>query len=236
MKKRKYATAAEAAIEWRRRGHDATFIAQLALLKMTERNWDPADFRLTAEEEYALYRQVYLDSMIDADDSFADGMTLADLKASVPDDWRAREFNNSPEARSTGIAIATQNSALFRIIGDLPDGLPNLYLTFACGPQNDVATFASDNAGQLRAWWIIECAKLLNPARPDYSVGFIKRQFMTLRDTSTGLPIKRVSGAIFRPGGAIQRLTAAQTRLSCTIDPRGKPMPPEPGVVYVDFE
>lgn len=65
--------------------------------------------------------QAYLDTFIDPDESLADGMTLAELK----EDWCAQS-NDSPEARSMGISIATEDSELFRTTGDLPDGRVHL--------------------------------------------------------------------------------------------------------------
>ena len=76
-------------------------------------------------------------------------------------------------------AIASRDSEIFRAVGDLPAGLPNLYLTFYA--DDGVATFATDNAEHLHSWWSVQCAKLLNPARSGYSIGMTKREFTPLK-------------------------------------------------------
>jgi hypothetical protein len=137
-------------------------------------------------------------------------------------------------ARPLGIAVATTDLAAYRVIANLPHDLSNLYLTFAS--DEGVSTFARDNAEHLRDWWILQCAKLMNPGREGFSIGLIKREFTPLKDTATGLPIKKISGARFEHGGAVVKLSAAETRLCCTTGPDGQRLPQEHHVVFVDFE
>jgi hypothetical protein len=122
-------------------------------------------------------------------------------------------------ARSLAIAVATTDLAAYRVIADLPHDLSNLYLTFVS--DEGVSTFARDNAEHLPDWWVVLCAKLMNPGREGFSIGLVKREFTALKDTTTGLPIKKISGARFEHRGAVVKLSAAETRLCCTTGPDG---------------
>ena len=51
-------------------------------------------------------------------------------------------------------------------VANLPSGLDKLHLTFV-SPEG-TSTFARDNAGELRVWWAVQCAKLRNPDRADF--------------------------------------------------------------------
>lgn len=60
------------------------------------------------------------------------------------------------------LGVATTDLAAYRVIADLPHDLSDLYLTFVS--NEGVSTFARDNAEHLCGWWIVQCAKLMNPA------------------------------------------------------------------------
>lgn len=55
-----------------------------------------------------------------------------------------------------------------------PEDLSELHLTFLT--PDGVATFASDNAKHLKAWWLMQMAKLRNPDRDHWCV-LNKREF-----------------------------------------------------------
>lgn len=114
----------------------------------------------------------------------------------------------------------------------LPERLANLHLTF--NTPEGVSTFASDNAGEFRHWWVLQCAKLSNPDRKHY-VALIRHEFTPAKDPITGLPIKRVSSCFFKGGVAVP-LSSNDTRRAYETDARtGRPLPPMTDFVYVDF-
>jgi hypothetical protein len=111
-------------------------------------------------------------------------------------------------------------------------GLLNLHLTFVT--PDGTATFASDNARHLEAFWLVQMAKLRNPARDHWCV-LNKREFTPVRNVSTGLPIKRLSSCFFKGNTAIPQ-SADDTRQAFNVDAdTGMSLPPMADVVFVDF-
>jgi hypothetical protein len=131
--------------------------------------------------------------------------------------------------------MATKNmQALADVVTSLPSSLENLHLTFVL--PDGVSTFASDNAKHLRGWWLMQCAKLGNRERTGFSIVLNKREFTTLKDTQTGLPIKRLSSCLFRDGNVI-KLSADETRQAFSTDAdTGRALPPQTDIVFVDFQ
>jgi hypothetical protein len=124
----------------------------------------------------------------------------------------------------------TSKQTLFGMPADLKD----LYLTVLT--PSGVSTFASDNAEDFHPWFVLQLAKLNNPERRWDSIVLVRRQFTTLKDIKTGLPIKKVSACRFKAGMVQIPLTANQIRIaSCTDPTNGQPLAPETDVQYVDF-
>jgi hypothetical protein len=136
---------------------------------------------------------------------------------------------------SRGVSTASEHDPNFAPVAALLSNPTNLHITFV----NDggvVATFGSDNIEHLRGWWLIQCAKLNNPGRPKFWLMMNVREFTQLRDTQTGLPIKRLSACVFRHGEPVEPLTADATRWAFGTDAKtGVPLPPRPDIVFVDF-
>jgi hypothetical protein len=131
--------------------------------------------------------------------------------------------------------MATKNmQALAEVVTSLPSNLENLHLTFVL--PDGTATFASDNAETLRDWWLVQCAKLGNRERKGFWIVLNKREFTTLKDTATGLPIKRLSSCLFRDGNAT-KLSADETRHAFNTDAAtGEALPARTDIVFVDFQ
>jgi len=119
------------------------------------------------------------------------------------------------------------------IINRLPPDLKNLHLTFVT-PEG-TSTFGSDNAADLRMWWLVQLAKLANPGR-DYWIVLHKREFTADRDEATGFPIKRFSMCSFTRG-EILKLRADDARYCFNTDAKtGEPLPEPSDLIFVDFE
>lgn len=136
---------------------------------------------------------------------------------------------------SRGVSTASERDPNFAPVAAILANPANLHVTFV----NDggvVATFGSDNIEHLRGWWLIQCAKLNNPGRPDFWLMMNVREFTKLRDTETGLPFKRLSACVFRHGEKVDPLTAEATRNAFNTDAQsGAPLPPRSDVLFVDF-
>jgi hypothetical protein len=139
------------------------------------------------------------------------------------------------DLRALGMAIADENSIHFAPIKTLPTDLNSLHLTFV-NETGIVATFGRDNAAHLRSWWVVQCAKLNNPLRKGFWLLLNKREFTGLRDPQTNLPIKRLSGCLFRQGMPPKNLTADEIRQAFNTNAEtGEPLPPQTDIVFVDF-
>lgn len=136
---------------------------------------------------------------------------------------------------SRGVSTASERDPNFAPVAAILANPANLHVTFV----NDggvVATFGSDNIEHLRGWWLIQCAKLNNPGRPDFWLMMNVREFTKLRDTKTGLPVKRLSACVFRNGEPFEPLSAADVRQAFGTDAAtGKALPPQTDVLFVDF-
>jgi hypothetical protein len=119
------------------------------------------------------------------------------------------------------------------IIDRLPPDLKDLHLTFIT-PEG-ISNFSSDNAAELRMWWLVQLAKLANPKR-DYWIVLNKREFTENRDEATGFPIKRLSMCSFSRGEML-KLRADDARYCFNTDARtGEPLPEQSDLIFVDFE
>ena len=136
---------------------------------------------------------------------------------------------------SMGMSIADERDPNFTPVAALVANSTNLHFTFV----NDggvVATFGSDNLEHLRSWWLVQCAKLNNPSRRGFWLMMNVREFTKLRDTKTGLPVKRLSACVFRNGEPFEPLSAADVRQAFGTDAAtGKALPPQTDVLFVDF-
>jgi len=113
-----------------------------------------------------------------------------------------------------------------------PEDLSKLHLTFVT--PDGTATFGSDNAEHLKAWWLEQMTKLRNPARNHWCV-LNKREFTAVKDVATGRPIKRLSSCAFK-GNTVIPQSADETRYAFNTDAdTGKPLPPMTDIVFVDF-
>ncbi len=120
------------------------------------------------------------------------------------------------------------------VLDKIPDDLQDLYLTITT-PEG-TATFASDNAEHFKTWFVLQLAKLNNPDRKWDTIVLIKRQFTSLKDVETGLPIKKISACRFEKDGICVPFTAEEIRSASNVDAQtGKPLKPEPNVTYQDF-
>jgi hypothetical protein len=147
------------------------------------------------------------------------------------------QYNSEIERdlRALGMAIADENSIHFGPIKALPIDLNNLHLTFV-NETGIVSTFGRDNAEHLRSWWLVQCAKLNNPLRKDFWLLLNKREFTSLHDPQTNLPIKRLSGCLFRQGMPPKSLTADEIRQAFNTNAEtGERLPPQTDIVFVDF-
>jgi len=114
----------------------------------------------------------------------------------------------------------------------LPPDLVNLHLTFIT--PDGVATFSSDNAAALEHWWLVQVAKLRR-AGEGYWCVLNKREFTSIKDVATGLPVKRVSSCLFE-GNTATPQSAETTRYAFNTDAdTGKTLPRLTDVVFVDF-
>lgn len=117
------------------------------------------------------------------------------------------------------------------IIDKLPPDLQGLHLTFVT--PDGTSTFASDNAANLRMWWLMQLAKL---QREGYWVVLNKREFTAIKDEATGFPVKRVSMCCFKRG-EIWKVPADEARYCfITNAETGEPLPEQTDMVFVDFE
>lgn len=132
------------------------------------------------------------------------------------------------------ISASTNMGPVIEIITSLPSDLNKLHLTFVT--SEGTFTFASDNAEYLHNWWLVQCAKLANPERRDeFWIVLNKREFTAIRDSNTGLPIKRLSSCVFKDG-SFKKLKADVTRYSFNTDHEtGRPLPLQTDIVFVDF-
>ena len=81
----------------------------------------------------------------------------------------------------------------------------------------------------------MQCAKLANRERKGFWIVLNKREFTTLKDTGTGLPIKRLSSYLFRDGNAT-KLSADEPRHAFNTDAdTGETLPARTDIVFVDF-
>jgi hypothetical protein len=118
------------------------------------------------------------------------------------------------------------------LLARLPADLAKLHLKFVT--PDGMATFASDNADDLKGWWLLQVAKLRNPGRDHWCV-LNKREFTSAKDVATGWPVKRLSSCLFEGNAAIPQ-TAEATRHAFNTDAdTGKPMAPMTDIVFVDF-
>lgn len=113
-----------------------------------------------------------------------------------------------------------------------PEDLSELHLTFVT--PDGVATFASDNAKHLKAWWLMQMAKLRNPDRDHWWV-LNKREFTSAKDVGTGLPIERLSSCFFKNNTAMPQSADDTRRAFGTDAETGKPLPAMQAVLFVDF-
>lgn len=143
--------------------------------------------------------------------------------------------NKRSSLYSRGVSTASEHDTNFAPVGALLANPANLHITFV----NDggvVATFGSDNIEHLRNWWLVQCAKLNSPGRPDFWLMMNVREFTKLRDTKTGLPVKRLSAGVFRNGEPFEPLSAADLRQAFSIDATtGKALASQTDVVFTDF-
>ena len=116
----------------------------------------------------------------------------------------------------------------------IPDDLNDLYLTILT--PDGTSTFARDNAEHFKPWFLVQLAKLNNQDRKWGAIVLVKRQFTQLKDTKTGLPIKKISACRLEKEGVCVPLTAEETRSAFHVDAKtGKLLKPEPHVTFVDF-
>jgi hypothetical protein len=100
---------------------------------------------------------------------------------------------------------------------------------------DDVSAFARDNWRHFEPWALVQLAKINNPER-EHSLALVIREFTSLTDPATGLPIKRVGGCFIDQAG-VHALTQREMRDAHQTDATtGLRLPPEPALTFVDFD
>lgn len=120
---------------------------------------------------------------------------------------------------------------LSSFLSRFPVGLKDHHLTFVT--PDGTATFASDNAYHLKAWWAQE-SQLIRLFANRHTV-LNRRIFTPMKDLESGLPIKKLSSCFINAEGAVE-MTAEDTRLAFETDAAtGQKLDPMKAVVYEDF-
>ncbi len=119
-----------------------------------------------------------------------------------------------------------------QLLNRFPQDLASFHAPFVT--VEGIASFANDNARQLKWWWHLQLAKLLNPKR-DHGYALSKQEFTLVGGVATGLPVKRLSSCHFK-GNTAASQSAEETQHAFNTDAEtGNPLPPMQPVVSAGF-
>ncbi len=133
-------------------------------------------------------------------------MKLEDVLEKWPSESNPVERLLPAEDPELPIGLAT-------LLDRFPSDLKDHHLTFIT--PTETATFASDNAQHLKDWWAGEAVRIT--LIPDYQVVLHRRVFTSMKDITSGIPIKKLSSYRLT-ANEMDGLSADEVRHAFTTD------------------